>query len=69
MTARRASFRQADIARAMKGARAAGQAVDKIEIDGSGKIVVIMAREGPKQPQETPLDEWRARRAAKAQGT
>jgi hypothetical protein len=33
-------FRQADIARAVKGAKAAGLSVSKIEIDPNGSIVI-----------------------------
>ena len=33
-------FRQADIARAVKGAKAAGISVSKIEIDTDGRIVI-----------------------------
>jgi hypothetical protein len=33
-------FRQADISRAVKGAKAAGISVSRIEIDADGKIVI-----------------------------
>lgn len=39
MTAR-ATFKQSDVARAMKGVQAAGQKVERVEIDPSGKIVI-----------------------------
>ena len=35
------TFRQCDVSRAVKGARAAGIAVARIEIDIAGKIVII----------------------------
>jgi hypothetical protein len=66
MPMRRVAVRQADVTRAVKGAMAAGLIVARVEIDGSGKIIVIIAQEESKQPQGTPFDEWRAKRAAKA---
>jgi ribosomal protein S12 methylthiotransferase accessory factor YcaO len=38
------SFRQRDLVRALKGAKAAGLEISKVEIDKDGKIVVIIAR-------------------------
>lgn len=43
MTRRAAAFRQADIARAVKGARAAGLSIQSVEIDANGKIVIVSA--------------------------
>lgn len=37
---RGSKFRQADISRAIKGAKAAGMPVSKIEIDVDGRIVI-----------------------------
>ena len=45
MAPRAASFRQADVKRAVKGALAAGLAVDRIEVDGDGRIVIVAASE------------------------
>jgi len=51
---RGARFRQADIARAVKGAKAAGVSVAKIEIDTDGRIVITS--EVPREYQ--PHDEY-----------
>ena len=40
---RRATFRQSDLSRAAKGARAGGLNVVRAEIDHTGKIVLIFA--------------------------
>ena len=39
-------FRQTDVARAIKGAVAAGLAVQRVEVDKAGKIVVVVGRTG-----------------------
>jgi hypothetical protein len=46
----RPAFRQAEITRAVKGARAAGLAIGRVEIDADGKIVLIAAAE--KEPEK-----------------
>lgn len=38
---RPARFRQADLTRAVKGARASGLPVQRVEIDPNGKIVIL----------------------------
>ena len=40
-----ATFRQADVTRALKGAQAAGMEVGRVEIDAAGTIVVITKTE------------------------
>lgn len=40
---RSVAFKQADVARVLKGAKAAGAKVQRIEIDRAGKIVAIFA--------------------------
>lgn len=43
MTAR-AKFTQSDVTRAIKGAKAAGEKVQRFEIDATGKIVIYTDR-------------------------
>jgi hypothetical protein len=38
------TFRQQDLVRALKGAKAAGIEVARVEIDKSGKIIVVAGR-------------------------
>jgi hypothetical protein len=42
MSRRQLTFRQNDVARAIKGAVAGGMTVRRIEVDKAGKIVVIV---------------------------
>jgi hypothetical protein len=37
-------FRQTDLTRALKGARAAGIEISRVEIDRDGRIVVVVAK-------------------------
>jgi hypothetical protein len=59
---RRPSFTQARVSRAVRGAIKGGLAVSRVEIDASGKIVVICSEDAPAAPdrQET-ADGWEAR--------
>lgn len=60
---KRASFTQAEITRAVKGAQAGGMAIKRVEIMPDGRIVVSIAEE-----LNTPTDAddafgtWKARR-------
>ncbi len=49
MSRRAASFTQADVARAARGALEAGLAVVRIEVDNAGRIAIICA-EGAQGP-------------------
>ncbi|MGY4398384.1 hypothetical protein ACVWZA_003590 [Sphingomonas sp. UYAg733] len=64
MTAKRATFRQADLTRAVKAARAAGLDVARIEINPDGTIVLEQSRETI-SGQASPLDQWKAKRDAR----
>ena len=50
-----AKFKQADICRAVKGVKAAGISVSKIEIDTNGRIVIACV--GPSDEQ--PMDDYK----------
>lgn len=65
MAARPATFKQADLARAVKAVRAAGLDVVRTEIGADGKIVLHHHSEVTSEPA-TPLDEWRAKRDARS---
>lgn len=54
---------QAAIARAVKGAQAAGLKVGRVEIEG-GKIVVYSSEDARPEPASE-LDAWRAKRNAR----
>ena len=50
-------FRQTDVARASKGAVAAGLTVQRVEVDKAGKIVVVVGEPG-KAEAVTGANEW-----------
>jgi hypothetical protein len=55
--------RQADIARAVKGAQAAGISVSRIEIDTDGRIVITFGSPQREQPRD-PYLTWKEGRVA-----
>ncbi len=62
MNKRRAiAFRQADISRAVKGAKAAGLSIARVEIDAAGKIVIVTAAAA--ETTEDAYAAWKAGRA------
>jgi hypothetical protein len=67
MTGRRArgTFRQSDIARAIKAVRAAGEEVARVEIDRDGKITIVTGDglDKPEVASENSLDQWIAKHA------
>ena len=63
---RRPSFRQADLARALRAAASAGLNVVRSEIDAEGKIVLVYGRADSGQPVVDELEEWRRRNAGAA---
>jgi hypothetical protein len=68
MARRPATFRQQDITRALRAARAAGLEVTGYEIEATtGKIIVNTSKETKPTPV-TDLDQWIAERARKTQG-
>jgi hypothetical protein len=58
MMARACTFRQQDLTRALKAARAAGIDIVRFEIE-NGKIVVITGK--AEREQATDLDKWMAK--------
>ena len=58
------TFRQGDMTRALRAAKAAGLEVAKVEVDPiSGKIVIMTIAGGTNEPT-TDLDKWLARHGA-----
>ncbi|MCO6385018.1 hypothetical protein GTH22_20015 [Oceanicola sp. 502str15] len=59
------TFRQADVERAVKAARAAGLDVGTVEVTREGTIrVMVGASTGESAQAETPFDTWKAKRDA-----
>lgn len=57
LMSRRTSFRQTDVARAIKGAVAARAKVARVELISDGKIVIVLDGARPVD-DETPLQRW-----------
>jgi hypothetical protein len=57
MARRETTFRQTDVTRALKASTAAGINIARIEIDKSGKIVLITSGVGP-LPADSEQNEW-----------
>lgn len=51
-----AKFRQADVSRAVRGAIKAGLSVSRVEIDATGKIVIVCVEDAPEQQFDDPAD-------------
>lgn len=59
-------FKQADVARALKGALAAGFEVGAVEIGADGQIRIVAASKAKETPSLDPFDQWKAKRDARA---
>jgi hypothetical protein len=57
-------FKQADVARAVKGVKSAGVPVGRVEIAPDGRIIVC-AETVPAPDPETAFDTWRAKHNAR----
>ena len=58
------AFKQADVSRAVKGVKAAGVPVGRVEILPDGRIIVCSEAATAPAP-ETAFDQWRAKRDAR----
>lgn len=54
------TFRQRDLTRAVRGVRAAGLEVGRVEIDKTGKIIVFAGTEASEGASRLELNEWDA---------
>ena len=61
----KSAFRQVDVTRAIKGAKAAGLTVARCEIMPDGRIVVCEAQQ---EAQEDAFGAWKAKRESRAKG-
>ena len=52
----RLAFKQRDLTRALRAVSAAGQPVQRVEIDREGKIIVFVGK--PEQPDHVGGNEW-----------
>jgi hypothetical protein len=68
MARRPSTFRQTDVARALKAARAAGFKRVRVEIDKSGNIVIEVGNLDGVVASENPLDQWMKEHAREPQG-
>jgi hypothetical protein len=58
-------FRQSDLTRALKAAISAGLQVESVEIDPSGKIIIMTGAKEPASPANA-LDKWMTEHANQA---
>jgi len=52
------AFRQQDVTRALKAVAAAGVHIDRIEIDKTGKIIIIAVHAANQPGENTEVNEW-----------
>jgi hypothetical protein len=57
-------FTQADVTRAVKGAVAAGVAVQRVEIDRDGRVVLVFGADDDKSPNAA-LEAWERKHGAR----
>lgn len=65
MARRPSNFRQSDVERAVKAARAAGLDVGGVEVAPDGTIRVMTATQAP-AGASNPFDQWKARKDARS---
>ena len=59
-------FKQADVARALKGVLAAGMEVGAVEIGADGQIRIEPPGKATENSSQNPFDQWKAKRDARA---
>ena len=69
MARMQSTFRQVDIVRVLRAAKAAGVDIARVEIDAAGKIVIVTGKNGmPENSVLSPLDTWMAKHEGEAEG-
>ena len=63
MAARRSSFRQWDLQRALRAVKRSGLEVLRVEVEATGKLVIVTTGDTPTAETSTPLDRWLATNA------
>ena len=58
------TVRQRDIFAAVKGAKAAGLEVARVEVDKDGRITIIAGKPGDGAEEANPLDVWMTKNAS-----
>jgi hypothetical protein len=56
---RAATFKKTDVTRATRAVLAAGLDVERVEIDKSGRIIVVPSKSGESGSLQAPNDEWK----------
>jgi hypothetical protein len=67
MGRRTCTFRQNDLARALKAVKAAGESVRRVEIALDGRLIVVMGTPENLTEQDNTLDNWIKQNADKAE--
>lgn len=58
MGRRPSTFRQSDLTRAIEAVKAAGESVGRVEVDSSGKIVVIIGAPSGQESKSAAAKGW-----------
>ena len=64
---RRASlFRRTDVVRAVRAARDAGEVVDRVEIDQTGKIIIVITDKPGAPASDEEVEKWVSKNARRS---